>query len=178
MASDAWNESPEQVCKIKGCKNFARDVFNVSDTFPISWKVVHTVVVVKFVHRVNPRFARFQENSRKGLCANFQRKPRRMKARVASKVICHDITEMCRKMTPTCLCSTFETLLSGSASKPDFLFFNEERARAWTPPQSATKAAGSCLVSDCQFRKIQLPEQNFFQAQTHADSFVTPSAVV
>ena len=76
----------------------------------------------------SPRFARFREDSNLRSCVKFQRKPRRTNssqgARAASGVCRYNISQLCRRMTPTYHCSTLnETLFERNCLQAKFLVF-------------------------------------------------------
>ena len=75
-----------------------------------------------------PRFARFPEDSNLGTCINFCRKPTTNKqfpkCTCCIRVFCHNITQPCRRMTPTYCCSTLdETLFERKCLQSRFLVF-------------------------------------------------------
>ena len=78
-ASDAKNQSPEQVCKKRSCEKLVQHVFHVINvTLFGSRGTSSSNSLSSSLSRVSiPRLARFREDSNLGSCINFQRKARR-----------------------------------------------------------------------------------------------------
>ena len=185
VASDARNQSLEQVFQKEGCEKLARHAFHVVNVTLFGSRGTSSANSLSSgSSRVSfPRFARFREDSNLGSCINFQRRLRRTNssqgARAASGFFCHNITQLCRRMTPTYSCSTLnETLFERKCLQARFLV-----SQAMTRGRRASQRVVHTTTVHHQSSKnlsrfrlpvsqIQLSKQNFFQAQTCVDSFV------
>ena len=185
MASDAGNQSPQQVCKKEGCEKLDRHAFHVINVTLLRSRGTSSANTLSSgSSRVSiPRFARFREDSTLGSCINFQRKtttneqfPR---CTCCIRVFYHNITQLCRRMTPAYSCSTLnETLFERKCLQARFLVFQTKTRRRRTSQGvvDTTTVHHQSSRNLPRFRlpvsQIQLSEQNFFQAQTYVDSFV------
>ena len=89
----------------------------------------------------SPRFARFREDSNLGSCINFQ---------CCIRVFCHNITQLCRRMTPTYYCSTLnETRFERKCLQARFLVFQTmtRRRRASQTASFANPSVRTELLS-------------------------------
>ena len=79
VASDARNQSPEQVCMKENCEKLTRHAFHVINVTLFGSRGTSSAnSLSSSSSRVSiPRFARFREDSNLGSCINFQRKPLR-----------------------------------------------------------------------------------------------------
>ena len=134
VASDAGNQSPEQVCKKEGCEKLARHAFHVINVTLFGSRGTSSANSLSSASsRVSiPRFGRFREDSNLGSCINFQRKPRRTNssqgARAASESFVTTSPGCAAEMTPTYYCSTFnETLFQRKCLQARFLVFQAKK---------------------------------------------------
>ena len=142
VASDAGNQSPEQVCKKESCEKLARHAFHEINVALFGSRGTSSANSLSSgSSRVSiPRFARFREDSNSVSCINFQRKPRRTNSSQGARAA----SESFVTTWPSCAAERHQRIivphstrlsLSASASRTDFLSFRStqedgERARA------------------------------------------------
>ena len=173
------------MCKKKECEKLVRHAFHVINVTLFGSRGTSSAKSLSSgSSRVSiPRFARFREDSNLGSCINSQRKPRRTNssqgARAAPESFCHNITQLCCRVTPAYDCSTLdETLFECKCLQARLLVFQTKtrRGRASQGIVDTTTIHHQISRNFSRFRlsvsQIQLSEQNFFQAQTYVDSFV------
>ena len=137
VASDARNQSPEQVCKKEGCKKLARHAFYVINVTLFGSRGTSSANSLSSgSSRVSiPRFARFREDSNFGIVYQFPAKPRRTnsyfpRCTCCIRVFCHNITQLCRRVTPAYCCSTLnETLFECHCLQARIVFEAKTRGR-------------------------------------------------
>ena len=130
VASDAGNRSPEQVCRKGGLRQIGstRTSRNQRDTLRISWNVVCKLVFIRFFQNVKSTFCTVSRGFKLGIVYQFPAKTTTIeqfpRSTCCIRVFCHNITQLCRRMTPTYHCSTLnETLLERQCFQARFLVF-------------------------------------------------------
>ena len=101
VASDAGNQSPEQVGKKESCEKLAR---NQRGTLRISWNIVCKLVVIRFVQSVDSTFCTVSRGFKLGIVYQFPAKTTTNEQfpifRCCVRVFCHHITQLCCRVTP------------------------------------------------------------------------------
>ena len=128
-ASDAGNQSPEQVCRKESCEQLDPHAFHVINvTLFGSLGTSSANLLSSGSSRVSiPRFARFRQDSNLEIVYQFPKKTTSneqfSRCTCCNRVFCR-ITQLCCRVTPAYYCSTFnETLFKCKCFQASFLVF-------------------------------------------------------